>query len=353
MPDNLFWPVFRKFYVYICEAQLNSLEWMMKIFRILLLILFTLPVFSLAQDSAKSAAPQIPYDRGETTDKYQRKITFYLSKTKDPTAKLPLAVFVQGSGCESLFVKVGDQIGGGIQNLLLQIVRGKARLLVVEKPGVNFLDLTETPGAAEKCSAEFLREHTFERWAAAVDAAIKEVVKMPQIDTSRILVAGHSEGGDIAAKVAADNPGVTHVASLSAGGPTQLFDLIELARTAPGAKGDPSAQFYQEWAKIVADPDSTTKFFYGHPYRRWSSFMRSSVLRELLRAKARIFIAHGSADTSVPVVSFDVLRAELVTHGKDVTAERIEGVGHSFSADPLDADGLRSIFTKMANWFLG
>jgi pimeloyl-ACP methyl ester carboxylesterase len=162
-------------------------------------------------------------------------------------------VFIQGSGCDSLFIKVGDRVGGGIQNLLLPFAKGRARVLVVEKPGVNYLDQSKQPGAAEGCRPEFLQEHTLDRWAEAVNTAIKAAHELPQIDATKTLVVGHSEGGLVAARVAALNAKITHVASLAGGGPTQLFDLVETAGAQSGSattSGDIAEQVYDEWKKI-------------------------------------------------------------------------------------------------------
>jgi hypothetical protein len=54
-----------------------------------------------------------------------------------------------------------------------------------------------------------------------------------------------------------------------------------------------------DWADVLKDPDNPTKIFLGHPYRRWSSFARSSPLQELSRTNARIYIAQGSDDHAV------------------------------------------------------
>ncbi|HEX6838567.1 MAG TPA: hypothetical protein VF334_18445 [Polyangia bacterium] len=97
---------------------------------------------------------------------------------------------------------------------------------------MKFLDESKHLGTAEGCSAEFLREHMLSRWAEAVAAAIRSAVKLPEVDPRRLLVVGWSEGGIVAARVAADHPRmVTHVASLAGGGPTQLFDLVVAAGT--------------------------------------------------------------------------------------------------------------------------
>src|SRR4051812_39293573 len=86
--------------------------------------------------------PSQPYERYFTIDQFGRTITFYLSELpKDAPAKLPLVVYIQGSGCQSNF---GQHDGRTFpQNghaTVGDAVRGRARLLIVEKPGVKFLD---------------------------------------------------------------------------------------------------------------------------------------------------------------------------------------------------------------------
>jgi pimeloyl-ACP methyl ester carboxylesterase len=166
----------------------------------------------------------IPFDRLTTTDALGRTIVGYLSKPQKDTAgkRLPVVLFVQGSGSQSLWVKNCDRIGGGLQNLVLQLGKDRARVVVVEKPGVKFLDWPKQPGTATDGSREFLFEHTLPRWAEANAAALKAVLSQPEIDSSRIIVMGHSEGGLVAARIAADMPAVTHVAPLGCGGVTQL-----------------------------------------------------------------------------------------------------------------------------------
>src|SRR5262245_11869709 len=95
------------------------------------------------------AAPQldptelgVPFQRYTATDGLGRTITFYLSLPANvqQDAKLPVALIIQGSGCQSLFRQRGEQLSGGEQNLLHRAAMGKLRVLAVEKPGVKFLD---------------------------------------------------------------------------------------------------------------------------------------------------------------------------------------------------------------------
>lgn len=313
---------------------------------------------SAYQPRKDRAATGTQFERYFTRDKFQREITFYLSRQTVADTKLPLIVSVQGSGCMSNFTKRGELVYGGIQNLILNLANGKARVMVVEKPGVKFLDNSESPGTALGCSQEFLAEHTLERWAEAVGASVRAAHELPELDRSKTLIEGHSEGGIIAARVAAENPSITHVASLSGGGPTQLFDLAELARQNPPPAGsnsttvDPGQRVFDAWKDIQTDPDSTAKFFLAHPYRRWSSFMKSSVYEELMKSNAKIYLAQGTLDKAVTVASFDVLRASLVSKERDLTVERLEGADHGFSRGTEDRDGIRKVIANVVSWFL-
>src|SRR5262249_17911793 len=136
------------------------------------------------------------------------------------------------SGCASVFSERDGKVSGGLQNLLLAAAEGRLRVLVVEKPGVAFGDRPKDPGSALEASAEFKREHTLLRWVEAANAALRATQRLHDVDWTRTLVVGHSEGGIVAAHLAAANPLATHVAVLSSSGPTQLFDLLALASQA-------------------------------------------------------------------------------------------------------------------------
>lgn len=284
--------------------------------------------------------PPLPFVRYTTNDKFGRTITFYLEKG---VKRLPLALLVLGSGGQSLWQKVGDRYAGGLQNLLSMEGKEKVRVLVVEKPGVDFCFQPPRPGSAEGCSEAFRREHTLERWTEANLAAMKASLKLPQVDGSRILAVGHSEGGIVVAKVAANFKKVTHVAVLAGGGPSQIEDLKLMMPDA-----------LSEWKKIQADPHSTTKFAWGHPYLRWSTFCAATTTGELLKSKAKVFLAAGTADRSVPIQSFDQCVASLNAKKREHTALRIEGADHGFGRpeDQGNPSGFRSVFRQVLDWFL-
>ncbi|MBS1707374.1 MAG: alpha/beta fold hydrolase [Armatimonadetes bacterium] len=296
-----------------------------------------------------------PYTRYFTTDKFKREVTFYVTEAE---GKAPLVVFVQGSGNGSNFIKVGERlVPQNGQTTLYDVAERKVRLLIVEKPGVKFLDPGDR-GGAQSASDEFKQEHTFDRWAEAVGAALNAAKKIDGVDPGKILVVGHSEGGLVACRVAARDPEVKAVATLAGGGVTQLYDLVALARKGyfggPDSKPEETAQaILKMWDDVLADPDSATKLFLGHPYRRWSSFLATSPVEELARFKGRVFIGQGSEDKAVDVSSADVLYAQLKSRGHNVTYDRVAGADHGF-AQPAEKPGTgwATELKRVWDWFV-
>ncbi|HLP85146.1 MAG TPA: hypothetical protein VK157_12420 [Phycisphaerales bacterium] len=333
---------------------------------------------------ATGAELGIPFDRYETLDSFGRTVTYYLSKppATDPAGsdiRRPLVVVIQGSGCSSIWQSVPaanlaspDQasgtnaakprIGGGLQNLIRRDFGGEVRVLAVEKPGVRFLDNPHPPGTGDPCADEFKNHHTPPEWSAAISASLRESLRLPGVDPSRVLVLGHSEGADMAAYVAQANPDiVTHVACLAGAGITQLFDMTQLAwaEQTPGESLDARTQrvqsVYDTWAAIQRDPAAIDKSAWGHPYKRWSSFAAISPVESLLATDPRqqLFLAHGTADQAVPIASFDAGLAILASKGRTAVVRRLPGLDHGFAAaDEQDGAGMARIMGEAVTWFL-
>jgi dienelactone hydrolase len=308
--------------------------------------------------AATAADLGVPFDRFVGTDRLDREITWYLSTpaTDDP---LPLALWISGSGGQSAFEVRGGHPSAGLLGILVDAAEGRARVMVVEKPGVAFGTTLQEPGTAIGASDAFVREHTLERWVEANRAAVDAALARPDIDASTVLALGHSEGGQVVCHLAAADPRITHVASLAGGGPSQLFDLAELAWQ-PRRRREPLEdrqqrvdELYAAWAAITADSDGTT-LFWGHPHRRWSSFLATSPLDGLRASAAKVYLAYGTEDTASPAVSGDVMAAELTRLGRDVTVERRLGDDHGFGGNGHGhSEGFRDVFGHVLDWWLG
>jgi pimeloyl-ACP methyl ester carboxylesterase len=336
------------------------------LFSLLLTIVIVVPQESGGQSKIKryeplknsEPVPGQPYEKYSTRDRFEREIIFYLSRPAVGQNLLPLVAYIEGSGCGSRFEERNGKIhpaGGHV--VVAAVFKGKARVLIVEKPGVKYLS---QPRDGCKDSAEFNREHTLERWAEAIEASIRAARKLPGIGKDKTLVVGHSEGGLVACRVARDLPQiVTHVSTVAGGGVTQLFDLVSLARRGEffdEVSPDPEIRVQYvlaRWKEIEVDPTSMEKFFFGFAYRRWSTFLASSPIEELSAGRAKIYIAQGTADKAVDPVSADALYAQLVAKNKQVIYDRVEGANHSFRIkDKPKTDGWQELFERIAKWFV-
>lgn len=331
-------------------------------FRPLLLLaaLLLIPAASPAQANpaaiARGRVPSQPYLAYEVEDALGRQIAWYLSEPRAASPR-PLIVYVHGSGHQSLFRRVdGRVVPANGHATLVDVATGTARVLIVEKPGVTLYENGDAPP-----SATFRKEHTLERWVEAITAAILAARQLPGVDTTHLLVVGHSEGGLVAARVAARLPQVTHVALLAGGGPTQLFDLLQLARAGTFfAEVSPDsaarvAYVLAQWDSIRADPESATRDFFGHPFRRWASFLRDSPIAALRATNAAVFMAQGEADQAVTRESFEALRAELIVAGRQPEVRLVAGADHSFAIQrpgSTPRDGWAEVLTDVVRWFL-
>ena len=305
------------------------------------------------------------FTRFHTKDKFGRTLNLHVSRPRKPaenSSKIPLVVCIQGSGSHSVFQKIktknGDLIAsGGPEAVVLREFKDKVRVLVVEKPGVEFLVQQSRPGGAEEGSPEFQQEFTLQRWTEAFNASIIAVRTLPEIASDKMLVLGHSEGGQVACEVAAANDSVTHVAVMAGGGPTQLFDFIQMARSGdmydPNRTAEERVQdLLSDWKKVLDAPNATDRFVLGHSHLRWSTFLASSPIEAILKSKAKVFVAQGTEDTNSLPASAEVLYAELIARGRDCEYLRIEGGDHAFMLKGDNGKGWTDTNKKAIEWFL-
>jgi pimeloyl-ACP methyl ester carboxylesterase len=296
--------------------------------------------------------PGQPYVRYGTVDTLGRHITFYVSE-KETASRVPLLVFVQGSGYASHFSADGPALRPGTGHAsLVDAARGRARVLIVEKPGVEFGD-----NGRDEPGTEFRREHTLHRWTAAISAAIRAATCFEGIDSSSVTVLGHSEGGIAAARLATTESLVSRAVLIAGEGPTQLFSLIRLVRSGdllPGSGQTPDAReraLLASWDSVLAAPDDPDRLFFGHAYRRWSTFLGSSPLAELEGFTGSVLIVQGTSDRAVDPSSAEVLLATLRSRGQHATLLRIEGADHSLRLSNGE-DGWSATLERIVDWSL-
>ncbi len=318
------------------------------------IIFFILLANSLFAQKAKiDFLPNQPYDKYELkTD--NDTITFYLSITSYKE-NLPLIIYVQGSGMNSLFENVNGQIvSSSGHTTWFNAGKEKYRILIVEKPGVKYLQKGE--------ARSFDQKFSLESWSSTIVSAINYVVQNEKIDKRKILVAGHSEGGVVASCVANSmKDKISNVAIMAGEGPSQLYSLYKFADDGTffntKEHNMPTSEerinyVKEKWHDILADPANTEKKFFGFTYLRWSGFLKTSVIDELSAYNGKILIVQGTADKAVYPESAIIAYTSLWSKGKNINLFQIENADHSFKIiDKPEIDGWRMVIEKIITWF--
>lgn len=278
------------------------------------------------------------FKQGEAVRADASRMVFFVSDVNDGLqGRRPVLIYVEGSGAQSHFPKVGERIGIGIYGLIARHAGDRYHVAATEKRGVEFGDPGKR-GVAEGASVDYNEHATLAERVADLRLLLDVLLAAPNVDANRVLVVGHSEGADVAAAAAAEDPRITHVAFLAGGGAAQFFDFFVMRRKQMAAEGATPEEVEQSIAglegeirAVLAEPASTSKFYMGHAYKRWATFATTASADNLVRTRARLYLGHGTEDTSVPIESFDFLVVELLRHGRtDFVARRYVGCDHSF-----------------------
>jgi dienelactone hydrolase len=181
-----------------------------------------------------------------------------------------------------------------------------------------------------------IKEEVLDGAAAAVDL----VTHLPEIDPKRVVVLGHSQGGYLAPRIAADNPAVAGLVLLA--GPSRplqdsLVDqLVYLARLEPG---DAESKRLVEAARVfkarVEDPalrpDATLDLPGGSAERgRYFLSLRGYQPTDVAaKLTIPILVLQGNRDYQVGALDFDGWKKAL--GGKPgVTLKQYPGLNHLF-----------------------
>ena len=172
-----------------------------------------------------------------------------------------------------------------------------------------------------------------------------------QVWVGPILLAGVSEGADVASAVAAQSgSGVRALLLVAGAGMSQFFDSINSARAEVTSQAAVAQAFSDLDAFLLGKEPKT---YEGYPSKRWRSFaIDTTNLDSLLRSEVPLFIVQGDKDESVPVASVDALVVEVMRKqpNRAIYYWNIVGAGHDLNQVIGDAAG--KIYPRFVNWVL-
>ena len=280
-------------------------------------------------------------------------VEYFLSK---PKQRAPLVLLIEGSGCRTSFSGL-DMPGKRVSyvfNYVPMAQEGKYAVMVANKPFSPAEPPGGQPGVATACPDAFNNYFTLEHWVRDLRLVLDHALRQPWVDPQHVLVMGVSEGATVAAALAEADPRVRNVALLGGDGATQYYDFV-LAAYRNGHDDDEIKRQLDDLEatrqRIFAKPDSAQDIAWAHPYKRWSSFFRASPVRMLLHSSARVYIVSGMQDVNAPILSAEVLGAELMAADHDVTMRRIPNGDHGLMTPGGGWEQRDAEYHRILDWF--
>lgn len=277
-------------------------------------------------------------------------VEYFISQPREPA---PLVLFIQGSGCTPAFTGLGTpNRSANVFGFLDTMWTGKYAAMTVNKPySPNELP---QPGTALQCPARFNQYFDLDTWTRDLALAVAHARTLPWVKAGPMLVIGVSEGATAAAALASRDQHISNIALMAGSGPTQFYDLVVNAYRTSSSDAETLQkieQLEQDRQRILASPDSGKDFIWGHTYKRWSSFFRTSSTLSLLTTRSKLYMVAGMQDGSVPILSTEAMAAELVAAGHDVTLRRLPGVGHELVPANVPQVSLWGEYQRILDWF--
>jgi len=207
-------------------------------------------------------------------------------------------------------------------------------------------------------SEEYIQKCGMDWEVEASIVALEALKKQLSNSENKIIAVGISEGGQLVPKLAGEYDGITHLVGLVTTGLNQFYSSI-INRRMDAAIGKITHQEAQDaidslfgvYKRIYSDPESTEKWYYGHPYKRWGSYCSDIPLEHLVKLDIPILYVKGTADHNSPVLQSDYIMLEFLRLGKtNLTYIVLPGVNHWLS-ETIETDEGREHISHRAKVF--
>ncbi|MFZ5978022.1 MAG: alpha/beta hydrolase [Hydrotalea sp. AMD] len=276
------------------------------------------------------------------------------SKKGEEQKRKPLFLFCQGSLPIPLIIKYDDNGKKGIYPVFVfnpDSLANEYHLAVISKPYVPLIadqkslntDLTYKDSMG-KFPKKYIERNLLDYYVDRDIAVIKFLQSQSWISNNKLVVAGHSEGSTIAAKIAYSFPKVTQLI-YSGGNPFgRIVTIVEQQRAFENDTTKYGEQVFDNWKNIIDDP-TNMQASQGDAYKATYQFSIPPPLTYLEKLKIPVLITYGTKDYSSPFN--DYFRVKMIEQKKtNFNFKAYIGVEHNFF--PLKANGETNF--DLFNW---
>ena len=275
------------------------------------------------------------------------------SKKGEELKKKPLLLFCQGSLPIPLIIKYDENGKQGIFHVFvfnpdslsreyhLAIIGKPFIPLMVDQKSLNYnMTFTDKTCAFPK---EYLKRNFLDYYVDRDISVIKFLQKQSWVDKSKLVVAGHSEGSTIAAKLALKFPRVTELIYASGNPLGRILTIIEEGRIGETNSTKYAENMIKHWKDIV-DSSNYVNTKIGDTYKATYGFSIPP-MQYLKKLKIPVLICYGTKDAGTPFI--DYFRVDMIRQKKkNFTFKAYIGLDHNFF--PLKPTG--EINYDIFNW---
>ncbi|RYE23043.1 MAG: hypothetical protein EOP42_23710 [Sphingobacteriaceae bacterium] len=274
-----------------------------------------------------------------------------LSKKGEEQKVKPVFLFVQGSLPTPLIILDENKKPYQVFPFNPDSILVSYHLAIISKPGIPVIlekqnlqpNYTYLNTVTKAFPQKFITNDNLDYYVKRGVAAIKYLKKQKWVAKNKFVIAGHSAGSTIAAKLALSSKNVTHL--IYAGGDPmgRLVTMVETIREDTTAKAVDFEEEFTYWRKVVANPESrVTKT--GDSNKTNYSFSIPPI-NYLKKIKIPVLVSYGTKDYGAPFNNF--LRLETIRLKKNnFTYNAYWGLEHNFFG--FNKDG--SVNYNVYNW---
>lgn len=208
-------------------------------------------------------------------------------------------------------------------------------LVIVSKPGVPIIaeDTTLAPGFIWRDSktgrmpVNYVKNNHPQYYCERNIRIINELCKMSFIDKNKIVVAGHSQGASIAARMASESSVITHLI-YAAGNPMgQIMSMIGAARKHETDSLKETSSLIEYWSAACENRNDLNDE-HGDTYKSVYDFSYPAI-NYLRKVKIPVLVSWGTVDYCTPFI--DYMQVEFIRdHRKNFTFQSYVQRDHNF-----------------------
>ncbi len=280
------------------------------------------------------------------------------SKKGEEQKKKPLFLFCQGSLPIPLIIKYNENGKQGIYNVFVfntDSLCNDYHLAIIGKPYIPLIadqktlnnDLTFSDSLTQ-FPKKYIERNLLDYYVQRNIAVVKFLQRQNWISNTKLVVAGHSEGSTVAAKMALVFPKVTQLI-YSGGNPLgRILTIIEGQRANETDTTKYAEEGIKNWENIVATPTNMDASN-GDTYKATFEFSIPPI-QYLQKLKIPVLICYGTKDFSSPFN--DYFRVETIRQKKkNFTFKAYIGTEHNYFPLKVNGETNYDIFNwdKVAN----